>query len=98
MAKFEPGHKKAGGREKGAPNKKTGRFYEALSETGFDIIREFSKLYESGSDDSKRYMLFKAMEFSFAKPRAFEVEEENSEKNKTIEETIAELNAKRSQE
>lgn len=48
--KFEPGHKKLGGRQKGTPNRETSVVADILKAHDFNLVKEAMGLYKETTD------------------------------------------------
>lgn len=78
MAAFTQGHKKLGGRKKGAVNKKTkllAPLAAQLEEANFDPLKELLMLYPELDAHSKININLKLMDYLYPKKRAIEVVE-----------------------
>lgn len=71
--KFEKGHTKTGGRQKGTPNKKTVEFIEALG--GFDPVEELKKLFINTDDNTlKAKICLELMRYIYPQRKAIDLE------------------------
>lgn len=75
--KFQKGHKKTGGRQKGTPNKKTVLFKDKLG--NFDTVEELKILFDTCEDNDLKFAICKEfLKYEYPQRKAvdFEVGEE----------------------
>jgi len=71
--KFEKGHSKTGGRQKGTPNKKTAEFIEALG--CFNPVEELKKLFNNTDDNTlKAKICLELMRYIYPQRKAIDLE------------------------
>lgn len=76
---FEIGHKKAGGRKKGTPNKKSEYLFDHLEELKFKPVERLIELLPNLPSEKQANVLLHLLAFLYPKRKASDKSDESSE-------------------
>lgn len=69
---FEAGHKKAGGRKKGTPNKKSEYLFDHFEELKFKPVERLIEIFPNLTADKQAHVLLQLLTFMYPKRKAIE--------------------------